>query len=56
VPGQTNIWAAVGAGHAAKVASLIGKVFSEQVLDGQTTYAVDAFRADRPALAQARQI
>lgn len=47
---EPRIVAAVGAGHAYKFASLLGKVLSEQALDGRTEHPVEAFRTTRPAL------
>ena len=43
VPGQRNAWFAVGAGHAFKFASHLGRILSELALDGTT-------RADTEAL------
>jgi monomeric sarcosine oxidase len=50
IPGHPRIAVCIGAGHAAKFASLLGRVLSELTLDGTTASPVDAFRADRPAL------
>jgi sarcosine oxidase len=50
VPGQPRITVGIGAGHAAKFASLLGKILADLATSGETTYPVDAFRADRPAL------
>ena len=50
VPGTENIYAAVGAGHAYKFASLLGKVLVELALDGGTSHDISPFRADRPIL------
>jgi len=50
VPGQDRIAVCIGAGHAAKFASLLGRILSELVLDGGTDAPIEAFRADRPAL------
>ena len=47
---EPRIVAAVGAGHAYKFASLLGRILSEQALDGATPHPVEAFRTDRPAL------
>jgi sarcosine oxidase len=48
--GEPRIVAAVGAGHAYKFASLLGRILSEQAIDGHTAHPVEAFRTDRPAL------
>lgn len=50
VPGYPRLTMAVGAGHAAKFASVIGRILSELSLTGTTRYPVEPFRADRPAL------
>lgn len=34
LPGQSNVHVAVGAAHAAKFGSLLGKILSELVVDG----------------------
>jgi sarcosine oxidase len=50
LPGLPRISLCVGAGHAFKFASLLGKILSELALYGKTEYPIEAFRADRPAL------
>jgi monomeric sarcosine oxidase len=50
VPGHPRIAVCIGAGHAAKFASLLGRILSELVLDDATAAPISAFRADRPAL------
>jgi monomeric sarcosine oxidase len=50
IPGHDRIAVCIGAGHAAKFASLLGRVLAELTLDGGTDYPIEAFRADRPAL------
>lgn len=50
VPGQENAWFAIGAGHAFKFASQIGRILSELALDSTTTSKVDSFRAERGSL------
>jgi sarcosine oxidase len=50
VPGTDNVFTAVGAGHAFKFASLLGRILSDLALDDATSYDIDAFRADRPIL------
>ena len=51
LPGNERIVVCIGAGHAAKFAGLLGRILSELVLDGATAFPIEAFRADRPALA-----
>jgi sarcosine oxidase len=51
VPGQSRIAVCIGAGHAAKFAGLLGRILSELAIDGGTEFPIEAFRADRPALA-----
>jgi sarcosine oxidase len=50
VPGEPRVAVCIGAGHAAKFASLLGRILSELTIDGATSFPIDAFRADRPAL------
>jgi sarcosine oxidase len=50
VPGTDNVFTAVGAGHAFKFASLLGKILVELALDGATSHDISAFAADRPVL------
>jgi sarcosine oxidase len=50
LPGHARISCFVGAGHAAKFASLVGSILADLALDGSTPHPIDAFRADRPAL------
>ena len=50
VPGHERIALAVGAGHAAKFAGLIGRILAQLSLDGATDYPVAPFALDRPAL------
>ena len=51
VPGHPRLSVCIGAGHAAKFAGLLGRILSELAIDGATAFPIDAFRADRPALA-----
>ncbi len=53
LPEHPQIWTCVGAGHAYKFASLLGKILSELVLDGRTTHDVTPFTLARPALQDA---
>jgi glycine/D-amino acid oxidase-like deaminating enzyme len=41
---------AIGAGHAFKFASVLGRVLSEIALDGTSPHAIGAFALDRPVL------
>ena len=50
VPGHDRIVVGMGAGHAAKFGSLVGKILAELSLTGTTAYPIEPFRADRPAL------
>ena len=45
-----NVAVAIGAGHAYKFASLLGQVLAELSLHGKSSYPIDAFGLDRPAL------
>lgn len=50
VPGTANVFVAIGAGHAFKFASLIGKTLVELALDGGTEHPIGRFAADRALL------
>ena len=50
LPGHGRIVVCIGAGHAAKFASLLGRVLAELTVDGGTDVPIEAFRANRPAL------
>ena len=50
VPGHPRVVVGMGAGHAAKFASLLGQILADLSLHGQTHHPIEAFRADRPAL------
>ena len=50
LPEQPNVSLAIGAGHAYKFASLIGRILSELAIDGQTGYDIGPFHIDRPIL------
>ncbi|HSE41934.1 MAG TPA: N-methyl-L-tryptophan oxidase, partial [Acidobacteriota bacterium] len=45
-----NCSVAIGAGHAFKFASVIGKTLSELAIDGSTGADLSLFRLDRPIL------
>ena len=50
LPDHPNVFVAVGAGHAYKFASLIGKVLAELAADGYTPSDLSAFKFNRPVL------
>lgn len=50
LPEHPNVTVAVGAGHAFKFASLIGQVLTDLSLRGKSSYPIEDFRLDRPAL------
>lgn len=50
LPDYPNVFMAIGAGHAFKFASLIGKVLSELAVDGKTASDLGPFKIDRPIL------
>lgn len=50
VPGHPQILVCVGAGHAYKFASLLGKTLSELAVDGTTNHDISGFTAQRPAI------
>ena len=54
VPEHPNVSVAIGAGHAFKFASLIGRILSELAIDGRTAYDIRPFRIDRPILRERR--
>lgn len=53
VPGHERILTAVGAGHAFKFASLLGRVLSDLAIDGVTDVDLTPFAADRAILTEA---
>lgn len=52
VPNYPNIFIALGAGHSFKFASIIGKILAELAIDNSCNSDIDAFKFDRPAIAQ----
>ena len=50
IPGHDNAVIAIGAGHAFKFASVIGRILSELVLDGATPSDLSPFTLSRPIL------
>jgi sarcosine oxidase len=55
LPDQPNVFVALGAAHAFKFASVIGRILAELVADGATKSAgeIERFRIDRPILLEA---
>jgi sarcosine oxidase len=52
VPGHPNVFTAVGAGHAFKFASLLGRVLSDLAIEGATDVDLTPFAADRAILTE----
>lgn len=52
VPGHPDISIAIGAGHAFKFASLIGRILSELSIDGETPSDLSPFALTRPILGE----
>jgi sarcosine oxidase len=50
VPGARRVSVAVGAGHAYKFASLIGRILADLATTGTTRHPIAGFALDRPAL------
>ena len=50
LPERPNVCVAIGAGHAFKFASVIGRILSELALDGATASDIAGFEVDRPLL------
>lgn len=50
MPGEPRICLAVGAGHGAKFASLLGKILAELSTTGTTDYPIEPFSLSRPAI------
>ncbi len=50
VPEHPNVSIAIGAGHAFKFASLIGRILSELAIEGATASDISPFTLDRPIL------
>jgi sarcosine oxidase len=55
LPDQPNVLVTLGAAHAFKFASVLGRILSELVVEGSTPSAreIDRFRIDRPILLEA---
>jgi sarcosine oxidase len=52
VPGHDRVLLCVGAGHAFKFSTQLGRVLSELALDGETAHDLSLFRADRGILTE----
>jgi sarcosine oxidase len=52
VPGQDRVLLCIGAGHAFKFATQLGRVLAELALDGTTPHDLSLFRADRAILTE----
>ncbi len=52
VPHHKNVYVALGAGHAFKFASLIGKILGELAVENKTNSDISNFKFDRPAISQ----
>jgi sarcosine oxidase len=50
VPESEGVYLAIGAGHAFKFASVIGKTLSELAIDGRTEVNLTPFTIERPIL------
>ncbi|HUF38244.1 MAG TPA: N-methyl-L-tryptophan oxidase [Anaerolineales bacterium] len=50
LPGHPNVFVTVGAGHAFKFASVLGRILSDLVIDGRSESDINAFRFDRSIL------
>jgi sarcosine oxidase len=50
LPEHPGVSVAVGAGHAYKFASLLGRILGELAVKGRTDYPIEKFRLTRPAL------
>ena len=50
LPNHSNVSVIVGAGHAYKFASLLGKIASELAIDGESAHDISLFSPSRPAL------
>jgi sarcosine oxidase len=52
VPGEDRVLVCVGAGHAFKFSTQLGRVLAELALDGETSHDLSLFRADRGILTE----
>jgi sarcosine oxidase len=55
LPDHPSIFVALGAAHAFKFSSVIGRILAELIVDGSTpsTAEIECFRVDRPILLEA---
>lgn len=53
LPGAGPVWVAIGAGHAFKFASVLGRVLADLALDGSSDADLSLFSIDRPILSEA---
>jgi sarcosine oxidase len=53
VPGTEKVYCAIGAGHAFKFASVIGRLMSDLAIDGTTDFDLTPFSASRAVLGEA---
>ena len=56
LPGHRNVAVAIGAGHAFKFSSVIGKTLGELVADGTTEADISGFGLSRPILREANPV
>lgn len=56
LPGYQNCLLAIGAGHAFKFASVLGRILSELALEGHTESNIAPFKIDRPILTEANPV
>jgi sarcosine oxidase len=52
VPGHESVLVGIGAGHGFKFSPTIGRILSELAADGSTSADIEAFRLDRPGIAE----
>jgi sarcosine oxidase len=50
VPGNENVFVALGAAHGFKFSALFGRILEELAMDGSTRFDISAFAFDRPSL------
>jgi len=53
IPDGRNAFIAIGAGHAVKVASALGRILGELACEGATPADISGFSFERPILQQA---
>jgi sarcosine oxidase len=52
VPGHDGVFVAIGAGHAFKFASVIGRILCELAVEGRTESDIGRFAIERPILGE----